>query len=497
MRYTAYMRSRYAAILHILGRSLVVVGAVIVVPIVVVPFGPEGLASLPPYLLTGIGVSVFGALLTRFPMQEGEPFTFQEGTVVVVLIWLVTMVASVIPFLMLLELTFSQALFESVSGWTSTGLTVVDVANAPQSILLFRSLTQYAGAAGVVIIVMSSLAGPSGIGLTAAEGRGMQLVPNVQKSAQVVLRLYLAYAAVGIAALALAGMPFFEAIIHALSAVATGGFSTHAESIGFYDSVVIEIIVMVLMLIGSVSFVTAYAFFKGDENVPKNSELRFSVVITLLLVAVLFVGATQPIAPDVGTALRMAAFEGVSAITTAGFTISDYSGWVPFGWLVLIVAMIVGGGTESTAGAIKHLRVLVLLRTVVWEVRRAFLPEKAVNQPSYMTIDGEEYITDKQVRQIALFVVSYGVFLVLGTLAFTAYGYPLNESLFEFTSAIGTTGLSSGITGPELPTGLLWVAMAGMFLGRLEILAILIGLGKIVTDAPVVVLGGDEQRAED
>ncbi|MGF1505572.1 MAG: potassium transporter TrkG, partial [Anaerolineae bacterium] len=150
----------------------------------------------------------------------------------------------------------TQAAFEAVSGWTSTGLTTLDVENAPRIILMYRSITQVVGGAGFVIIMMSAIAGPAGIGLTSAEGRNAQLVPNIRDSANIVLRIYVGYMVFGVIALAIAGMPLFDALNHGLTAVSTGGFSTRAESIGYYDSVAIEGVIIEMMWLGATKLLT-------------------------------------------------------------------------------------------------------------------------------------------------------------------------------------------------------------------------------------------------
>ncbi|MGF1505571.1 MAG: potassium transporter TrkG [Anaerolineae bacterium] len=222
----------------------------------------------------------------------------------------------------------------------------------------------------------------------------------------------------------------------------------------------------------------------------RDNETRFTLVVLPVAVSLLLVMALG-VYPDAGEAVRTALFEVSSAMTTAGLTRSDYGLWLDFGWMLIIVLMVIGGSTDSTAGAIKHERVVILVRSVIWEVRRAFSPEQMVNEPTFKSADGTVVITEKLVRQVALFGFFYIGLLAIVTLIIAAHGYPLRDSLFEFASAIGTTGLSSGISGADAPASVHWTLIVGMFVGRLEILAVVIGLGKLLNDLQVLLFSDE------
>jgi trk system potassium uptake protein TrkH len=398
------------------------------------------------------------------------------------------MLVGCIPFLVTGKLNFTQALFESTSGWTTAGLSVLDVTTASPLLLLYRSITQLAGGAGLAIVMLSALGGPVGSGLTIAEGRGEQLLPNVRRSARLVLTIYSVYVLVGILALHVAGMGWFDAVNHAFTALSTGGFSTRADSIAHWDSLAVEAVVVALMLLGTLNFLTAYTLFRAKlRAVARNSEVRQSLGIILLAIAILLFGVTIGLYQNLGDGLRVAVFSAVSALSTTGFTTVDYHQWNGLGWLVLILLMLMGGGTGSTAGGIKQYRIHVLLRGLVWELQRRLLPRSAVVEPYLWKGEEREFVTDSHLRAVGLFVFLYLVVFFVGGGILAAYGYDLDESLFEFSSALSTVGISVGITSPSAPTGVLWVEMAAMFLGRLEFFTIAVGLFRLLGDLRLLI----------
>jgi trk system potassium uptake protein TrkH len=350
-------------------------------------------------------------------------------------------------------------------------------------------MLQYAGGAGFAIIMLSALVGPPGTALGAAEGWEGQLVPNVKRSAKLVASMYACYALIGIASLRSVGMGWFDALNHALSAVSTGGFSTRPQSIGHWNSPSIEAVTIVLMLLGSMCFLTSYMLLKKKpESIKRNGELRLELALFLFFIPLLFFGVTKTLYPALHKALRVAIFEAVSALSTTGFsTVAGYDTWGDLGWMVLIVLMLIGGGTGSTAGGLKQYRIYILYRGLLWEFKRRILPEQVISDPHVWHGEQRRFISDEDLRHAGLFVFFYLCVFVAGGIIVSGYGYTLKESLFEFASTMGTVGLSVGITVADAPSGILWTQIVGMLLGRLEFFTIIIGVIKLVQDVHAMV----------
>lgn len=489
MREREYLRERYRALMGYTATLITVIGVIYLLPLLVILFYRDEVRYAPVFLLLGLPLVLVGRVirLRLLPHPENSNVTVHEGAVIVSLVWIFGIITATVPLMIISGLGFNLAIFEATSAWTTTGLSVVDVESAPAVLLFFRSLLQLAGGAGLAIIALSAVLGPVGYGLSVAEGRSDQLAPQVRQSANLVLRLYGSFVVVGVLALVVAGMGWFDAINHAFAALSTGGFSTRAASIGYWDSPRVEAVIILLMLLGSTNFMITYTLVRGNWRAAlRNGELRFMLLVILVTFVLLLTLVTQHVYPTFDQAVRVAIFESVSAISGTGFSTVDYHAWHDFGWLMLVVVMLVGGGTGSTSGGIKQLRILILFRAIEWEVRRAFLPPHAVNEPQIWQGDRNRPLTDQQVRQVALFIGLYGFLFLFGSGVMAAHGYDLRESLFEFASSVGTAGLSVGITATDMPAGVLWTQVLAMLLGRLEFFTVIIGLTKLAIDIPVM-----------
>ena len=485
MRGNLALRRKYTAVLAYAGVALMVAGAVLLLPLAALLAAPDEYRLAPAFLLPGLAAMAGGLLLYRTFRPETKVLTLQEGSILVLVSWLAASLLGAVPFMLAARMSFTHAVFESVSGWTTTGLTVVDVTGASCTVLLFRSALQLAGGAGFAIIMVATLVGPAGTGVAGAEGRTDQLVPHVRQSARLVLMLYAGYTVAGIAGYALAGMGLFDAVNHAFCAVATGGFSTKPDSIGHWDSPAIEAVSLPLMLLGNLNFLTAYLIFQGRaRTAARSGELRLIAVVLPVCCALLLVLTARGLYEPLGKAVRVSIFEATSALTGTGYTVTSYRHWNSFGLLTILMLMVLGGGVCSTSGALKQYRVFLLAKAVWWEIRRALLPPSAVIDETVWRGEAEYRVGHEHVRQVAVFCCLYLAFLVAGAAVLTAYGYPLDQALFEYASAQGTVGLSLGVTGPDAPLGVLWTQIAGMFLGRLEFLVVFIGLVKIARDLP-------------
>jgi trk system potassium uptake protein TrkH len=476
VRLRAFAR-RYAWILRHTGSVAVVSGVVVASPSLAVLAYPSELPTLPAFLLPGAVLALLGLTLRRLEAPDAcaRPLDLRESAVIVLLSWVLAVVTAAVPFMWAGGLDFTGGMFEATSGWTTTGLTVVDVTTARPTLLLLRSVLQLAGGAGLAILMLSALVGPSGTGLASAEGKEELLVPVVDRSAVLVVRIYGGYALVGVLALRLAGMSWFDAINHAFTAVSTGGFSTRPESIGAWDSPAIEAVTIPLMVLGNLSFVTAWAAVQGRwRAVLANGEVRTSALLGMLGAVVIWWSVAQGRFPTASKAIRVAVFETATALTTTGFSTVGYLAWPAVGWCVLVTLMVVGGGTCSTAGGLKQYRVYVLYRHVREEIRRRLGPRRAVVEVSVPEGESRRFLPDREVAWIGV--------LILGTAILAAYGNGLRESLFEFASALGTVGLSVGVTRPDAPHGLLWTETVGMFLGRLEFFTVVVGAARLVGD---------------
>lgn len=469
-------------LLRAFGFLCLIIGAFLLTPLLLFIFEPAEGAWARAFLVPAAPVTAAGAVLVSATRRKSlRGISLQEGALVVVGGWALAFLVSAYPLRVLAGLNFTQALFDSVSGWTTTGLSVVDVGAVPRCLLLWRSIMQLAGGAGLAIIMLAVFALPVGAGLYRAEGRTDQLAPHVLASTRLVVLLYSGYALAGIIAYRLAGMNWFDAVNHSFCAVSTGGFSTKAQSIGYWDSPAVEAVTIPLMLLGNMNFLTAYLLVRGKlRPYLKNGEVKTGGVLLLAGIAILFFVGTGTLYPNLDKRLRVAVFETVTALTTTGYSTTTYTEWPASGFLVQVALMLVGGGTCSTAGGIKKLRIYLLFKSIIWEIRRTLLPRRAVVENSFYQGEDKLFVNDRMLSTVGSFFFLYLTTWIAGALVISCFGYSLRDGLFEYASSVGTVGLSIGITSASVHPAILWIEIAGMFLGRLEFFVVFVALGNLL-----------------
>lgn len=475
MKKIAYNCSSY-------GKLMLLVSMIIIVPILVVPFYPEDAKYISSFLIPSFVSAVLGlAICVATGNGQGEmpdTYTMKNGSITVLFIWIYGFVMGALPFVISGQLTFVQALFESVSGFTTTGLSVMDVAVSPHIFLFHRGFMQFCGGLGFVMVMVMFIQGKQAMSLYNAEGHPDKLMPNLGKTARTICMMYITFLITGIILYTVFGMDLFDSIIHTMCALSTGGFSTKADSIGYYNSLPIEAITIILMLIGTTNFAVLLLMARRKiKQALKVSEVRF--MFTLIIGAVLLVASSLffGLYLNVGSSVRLALFNVVSALSTSGFSTISYVDWPIFSIGILILMMLIGGGIGSTAGGIKMSRVYLMLRFTKENIRKRLSPSRVVSNPYFYRAQGKAYIDRNTESDTVGFIACYITIFIVGTLLLTVTaGCSLSDAMFEFASSLGTVGLSIGITNPTTNSATLIVEMAGMMLGRLEIFIVIIGI---------------------
>ena len=354
----------------------------------------------------------------------------------------------------------------------------MDVSQTSHIFLFYRSFMQYCGGLGFIMMIVMLLPDKRSMDLFNAEGHPDKLMPNLRKTAQTIFAMYLVFLLVGTAAYTIAGMPLFESICHAMCSLSTGGFSTRLNSIGEYHSLPIEIVTIVLMLIGTTNFAVLLLLVRRKwRQALRVSEVRFLFLLLLIFVPLMALSLSHGLGLGFGEALRQALFNASSALSTTGYATMGYDTWPAFAVGILILLMLIGGGMGSTAGGLKLTRVYLLLRMIGQNLKRKLVPGRLVDTPTYTKAQGKAKIDDTLCSDTLGFVGCYLLLFIAGALAMTLTAEcGLTEAMFEFASALGTVGLSIGLTGPATGSATLIVEMIGMIMGRLEIFIVLTGI---------------------
>lgn len=495
--------SGYRLVFGYLGLFITVVGIICLLPLFTLIAYPSEANYAINFIIPGCSSIIVGFLLMLLIIgREKGQLGKHQDSVLLVLVWLFAILICSVPFTMsriqLGEngMSFTEAVFESTSGYGTVGLTRFSMFDV-HIYVIFRSLLLFFGGIGLVLVVTSAISDRYGLKLYTAEGHNDKLMPNLAKSARLILTIYTSYIVAGIVAYTLAGMDVFDAINHSISAVATGGFSSRpgglteiTSSLGSGNATAIEIISCVLMILGCTNFLIHLFLITGKfKKVWRDIEIRFFlslcvIMIPLFAASILLASSSY----SVGEAFKYGSFTFFSCITTTGFTNIPNVVLLGNGVLFLVILMnIIGGGIGSTAGGAKQYRVAVAIKSFYWSMRYKLSPKKYI-YPYYIWRTGEQkYIAPQDSIESYGYIVLYVTCMLFGSflvLLFSLGGgldYSFGDTLFEFSNAISSTGLSNGLTA-NANNGMLWILTLGMFAGRLEIVPIYFAIYRGIRD---------------
>lgn len=466
---------------HLLGWLLLLAAGFLCVPLLAaLLFGDPPW----PWLIT-IGVSLLGGgLLHRLSSPRDRKIRPRDGFLVVGGAWLTVSLLGAVPYLLTGTLGPSDAFFESISGFTTTGSTVIaDTTIVPRALLLWRAMTQWLGGMGIILftIAILPLLGIGGMQLFKAEVPGPvadKIRPRLAATARSLWGIYLGLTVAEIIALRIAGLSLFNSICHAFTTLATGGFSTSNTSIGGLGSTAAEWIIIFFMLCAGINFVLHFRLLTGRfRSVWRDAELRYFLGVAFSAAAVLAVATHRPGVMVLDT-IRAAAFQAVSILTTTGYCTTDFELWPSFALLVLLILMALGGMSGSTGGGIKSLRTLLAFRALRATVHRLIHPH-AVLPVKY----GGEVVSDNVLNGIWGFLTAYLTLTAAGAAVVAAHGYDLLTAISSAMTAVGNVGPGLGEVGAydnfaHYP-GLIKTVLAMLMLfGRLEIFTLLAVLSR-------------------
>ncbi len=435
--------------------------------------------SIIPLLFTFLTASIFGTLFVLFT-NKVEEISFIEGIAIVVLGWVTTCMIGAIPFFLWGgNFTVVNAWFESVSGFTTTGATILsDVESLPKGLLFFRSSTHFMGGIGIILFVLLVLPqSKSKFVLLNTEFSSLSQTnfrQNKQQVLQIIGYVYVGLTVAQIIALCLAGMNLFDSINHSFATIATGGFSTKNLSIAYYDSLTIEIIIMVFMVLGAVHFGLLYGtIIFSKTNLFTSSMARSFLLVMTIGVCLVALKLWQVDMYSIGDAFRYASFQVISLGTTTGFATVDTAHWPPFAILVILYFTIQCGMVGSTAGGLKFDRVFLFFKALKRQIMQVLHPRQIL-----VTKVDNSRVPEDLLAGTQIFIVLYLLILLLSTLLLTAYDLDLLTSFSASAATMGNAGpgfekVSSMGNFGGLPDGAKWILSMDMLLGRLEIFNIL------------------------
>lgn len=437
----------------------------------------DQLEGIWPLLITA-GVAVALGQVLVFLGRGAKTFHRYQSMQIAALSWTLIALIGALPFWLGAQMPPTSALFESISGFTSTGLTIIGApSELPAYLQWWRSLTQWVGGIGVILLLIAVLPAERGaLNLYFSEAREEKILPTVKATVRMIWLIYIGYTVAGILLLWLVGEPLWRAVNHGMTAIATGGFTITDDSLNS-ASTAVQLAYLPLMIFGAISFLVHYRLLverQTPAQLWRFDEIRILVWV-LLLGGALLVGQHW-LAGRAGETVSLI-FMWVSAVTTAGFATESLMSWSDAALLLLLVAVLMGGMAGSTSGGLKLLRVGILLKDLAGQLR-----EFRASAHEVVTVHhNAERVSPKAIGELGRIAARLvGVFMLLWLLSvfvilhFLPAGTPLAYVFFETASALFNSGLSSGLVGPELPAAAVVVLSVLMLLGRLEIFPLLV-----------------------
>lgn len=483
----------YKLILFILGFLAIINGAFMLISAGVSWYYEDG--SLIYILWAGGSALISGAVLMLLTKSRKEGIQTREGFLIVTLGWLFMAFLGTLPYMLSgVTSSFSNAFFESMSGYTTTGSSIFnDVESLPKGILFWRSFTNWMGGMGMIVLTIAilPLLGIGGMQLFTAESPGPEsnkFSPRISETAKRIWMIYVGYTLAEAVLLKFAGMSVFDAINHSMTSLATGGFSTKNASVAYWDNnPLIQYIITGFMFLGGTNFILSYFGFKFRfKKIFKDEEFKLygTLILCFTAIATLIIYFRADLVKDsiahimplghFESSFRHAIFQVVSVITTTGFVTADFTSWAPFLTLLFLGLMLIGSSAGSTAGGPKVIRYLVMFKNGITEFKRMLHPNAI-----FPIRINKKPVSRSLVFSTLGFFILYMFAFMIGALVFSLLGYDLLTALGSTATTLGNVGPGMGSLGPienfsSLPAFGKWWSAFLMLIGRLELFTVLV-----------------------
>lgn len=472
------MRLRVA--FQVVGLINIVLALAMLAPLVVSLFYKDG--DTLTFLYSSIITGATGALMylvCRGPVLE---VSHREGFVIVSFSWLSAGFFSAVPYLISGAFPSSiDAVFEAVSGITTTGASILtNIEAMPHGLLFWRSMTHWLGGMGIIVLSVAILPflGIGGMQLYRAEAStisGEKFAPRIMDMARILFKIYLLFSFTMMVFLVMAGLNIFEAFVHTVGGVATAGFSNKNMSVGHFQNVFVEGIVMIFMVLGATNFALHYGFFqKGIKVYTKSEEFRFYILVMVVATVLVTLNLNGTVYGSLAESFRYASFQVVSITTTTGYSTADTATWTSFSQVLLLILMFFGGSAGSTTGSIKCIRVLLLAKLCYQEIYRLIHPHAVITVKL-----GGRAVPPEVIKGVAGFTILFLIIFIASALGLSWTGLDMWTAVSSAAATIGNVGPALGLTGPAsdysmVPDAGKCILIFNMFLGRLEIYTLLI-----------------------
>ena len=433
------------------------------------------------FLLCSLITISFGFLLRFLTKEEkNAEIKKRDGYLIVVSGWLCMTFFGTLPYLLTDSIpSFTDAFFETMSGFTTTGSTILDeIESLPKSILFWRSMTQWIGGMGIIVLTIAilPLLGIGGMELFVAEAPGPtkdKIHPRIKETAKRLWIIYFSLTALETVVLMFFGLSFFDAINHSLTTTSTGGFSTKQESIAAFQNPFVEAVIVIFMFLAGTNFTMIYFGLKMKfRKIVNNDEFKWYLSAVFILILLLSFYRTHTSSSDFIHAFREISFQVVSIITTTGYATADYTLWGSFLTFIFFLFLFSGASAGSTSGGIKIVRIILLIKKGLLEFKRRLHPKAVI--PVMLN---KQVISSTITYNLLAFIFLYLFVFTLGSIFLSFLGVDMLTSISAVASAVGNVGPGIADVGPsssfsQLPTSAKWILSLLMLMGRLELFTV-------------------------
>jgi trk system potassium uptake protein TrkH len=434
------------------------------------------------FLISAILTTCIGLIGIIATKKAEKQIGKREGFVIVGIVWIFFSFFGSLPYYISGAIpNYNDAFFETMSGFTTTGASILNnIEEMPHGILFWRSLTQWLGGMGIVVLSLAILPafGIGGMSLYAAEAPGVtyeKINPRIKETAKILWYIYVAFTILEALLLMLGGMNLFDAVCHSLTTMSTGGYSTKQASIAHWDSAYIHYVITFFMIVAATNFSLLFFLITGKPaKLFKNEESKFYFSFIIIFTIIVSLGLYFTTNYGIELSFRNGLFQVVSILTTTGYATDNYLAWSPFLWAIIMLLFFIGGSTGSTSGGIKTMRIALLIKNSYYELRRLLHPNAVI--PVRFN---KKSINQQLVTNVLAFFFFYVSIFFLSSLIFMIFVDDFETAVGAVASALGNIGPGFGSVGPadsfaHLPIIAKWFLSFLMLLGRLELFTIIV-----------------------
>jgi trk system potassium uptake protein TrkH len=471
--------SYFSTVLAEMGGMLAFISPITAVPLAIALVFRE-FSLILPMAAVPVLLFLFGTLFARVPRKK-EEIRLSSAMCSVALVWLAFALVSTVPFIFALNMSFTDALFECMAGWTGTGFSLFStISQVPETLLFWRTFMQWVGGLGVIAlsITMAARGGLIQSSLFRADSRSERILPSVINTGKDIWAVYIFLTLIGIGIILISGIPLYDALTLSLSTISTGGFIPVQGGIQTYGNPLLEYLLIPVMLLGSTPFTLYYiSYRKRKLSLSGNEQVQLLIVFLAAAAAIVTMDLFLMRGYALADALRQGLFMSAAAISTTGLQNTDLHLYPGVTIVLLTVLVFIGGSSESTAGGVKLSRIAIGFRGMAWWFRRIFVRTKVLVPFTYGGEKIPERVAEPEISKTMLVIILSVLTVFVATMAILQvdlFSLQVSGLVFDVVSGLSCCGISTGYISPEMPLVSKWVFILVMWIGRLEVIPVIV-----------------------